>query len=50
MNVQNALSSRDGNENLFSFLLPSSASGNKKEKNCSGQRDNSSYGKQNECC
>jgi hypothetical protein len=36
---QNVLSSRDGNENLFSFLLPSSVSGNKKEKNCSGQRD-----------
>jgi hypothetical protein len=35
----NVLTSRDGNENLFSFLLPSSASGNKKEKNCSGQRD-----------
>ena len=39
VNKQNVLSSRDGNENLFSFLLPSSASGNKKEKNCSGQRE-----------
>jgi hypothetical protein len=39
INKQNVLSSRDGNENLFSFLLPEALEGNKKEKNCSGQRD-----------
>ena len=34
--------SPDGSGNPFSFLLPSSTSGNKKEKDCSGQRDQES--------
>jgi len=37
--MQNVLDSPDGSGNPFSFLLPSRTSSNKKEKDCSGQRD-----------
>jgi hypothetical protein len=36
------LISPDGSGNPFSFLLSSSTSGNKKEKDCNGQRDQKS--------
>jgi hypothetical protein len=40
--IPHVLASPDGSGNPFSFLLSSSTSGNKKEKDCNGQRDQKS--------